>query len=523
MAERKKYSFEELMRQQNLEANRKVYAFYSNKENLEKVSADLQEDDDSLLKSLLESAQRTIAGIEPPLMLDSDAIVYSIHKPAIEEELKSEGYNGIALDKLLSAFPSVYVIDELHRIDNNGVDKETGDLLPSDYTAAEFIEFMYDAYTTLFKGRVFSKIKTELKKPAYKGITIDEIVEALPLRDIVDIAKRDNAPRKADELAGQLIAIALAGEKEAEYPQIQAAYKPSNYAMLNTKAANKYLNIQDIFMELEPNGQLRMIPAEPQPLRTRKATKTKSEVITLVSLSYTGDLDGKAAKVKSYDQSVLNSISSLWQAGNMIITKEDIYKTITQKTKPTKRQLDRIEQSLQKFSGTKIRLDITQELNAHLITIDGEKITGEIIEENMLYYRKFIAVTERGKEVEAIQILKEPILYTYSKAKKQIIEVPVSLLEIKGNATEDSIVIRDYLLKEINQMKRGFRDNNNIKYDSILSLLNKPAASLSRTEKSRVTATVCDILDTFREKEYIKNYVARNGQKNVVLGFEIKI
>lgn len=367
-------------------------------------------------------------------------------------------------------------------------------------------------------------IEEELKKPEYRGITLDELWE----RDTdfsVGYAKPGSELDKVLELARA--AKAKATKQTNAYKPIS---RPTSYTMPNAKPANKYLALQEMLTQIDPDGQMRFLPIEDTRNRAelivRNATAKKREVVDIVSLSYYGDLDGKAAKIKSYDQSIYNAVASLLQAGNKVFLLEDIYKTITQKTKATSAQLKRIKAGLDKFSATRIRLDVTNEIENGMIAemyLDGERIVNGIMEEALLQYRSFTVITDKGTTKTAIEILSEPVLLYYSLIKNQIISIPVELLELPGNATEETISIRDYLLREINQLIKGYRNNETINYINLLKYIGVNPENMSRTERSRITSTICGILDNLRDKKYIKDYKVKNGAYNRVLGFEIII
>ena len=329
-------------------------------------------------------------------------------------------------------------------------------------------------------------------------------------------------------------------EKEAKKlppPTIKVADLPPSLLMLNNKITNSYYDLQDIFLDIQADGQIAMkfndLPEDyKQEIIVRNERNygkvVKKQVSSFVSLQYFGDLNGKLARIKGYDQSVMNAVCSLVAAGNAVFMLEDIWYLLTQKNrqknKPTKRQLDRIMLSLHKYEGTKIEIDVTNEINANLLTADGERIK-PVIRENLLYFRELIRRTEKGKDVVAIQMIKTPILWEYSmaKANPQIVTIPVDWLKLESNtnATEDTIAIRDYLLKEIRQMQTKNRDNPVINYESLLRTIGVKMDEIDRKKKGDYTRTVCNLLDAFKEKGIITAYRQRNKQKNKVVGFEI--
>ena len=301
--------------------------------------------------------------------------------------------------------------------------------------------------------------------------------------------------------------------------------KPLNFNFLNSKIANKYITLQDAVQKLDANGQWYFLPLDAaenyQEVVVRKATKRKKAVISPVSLTYKGQLDAKAAKLTGYDSSIMNAIYTLVMAGNTTFFVDDIYKTMSQKDKATEKQLNKILACMNKVSDHVISINVTEELNENLLNIDNELVTEGILEDNLLHFRKLYLKTEKGKVKTAVEILAEPILLTYSKAKNQILTVPTSLLEMKCRVSEETIPIRDYLLKVIHQFKKGYRDNFTINYDNLLSYIGFDSEIKSRTEKNRITADVITILDGFKEKKEITDYKILNGQRNRITAFEI--
>ena len=374
----------------------------------------------------------------------------------------------------------------------------------------------------------------EIKKEEYAGKTLQELF---------DEGFEDDKPIPGSDIE-KIIKVVLA-QLKTDYqqelrPTIQRPENIVSFKMLNNKVSNSYLSLQDIFLSLDPDGQITMIPeiSDPDykqevivrhPVANKKTGKIiKQQVISLVSLNYYGDLSGKLARIKGYDQSVMNAVCSLVAAGNMIFTLEDIWYLLTQKdrrkNKPTKKQLERIKLSLHKYEGTKIEIDVSDELKEQLLTADGERIM-PIIKENLLYFREFVGRTESGREIGAIQLIKTPILWEYSmaKANPQIVTLPIEWLQLGSsiNATEDNIALRDYLLKEIRQMQTGNRDNYVINYDSLLKVIGIKMDDLDRRYKGKYTQLIGELLDAFRDKGIIAGWSQRNKSKNKVVGFEI--
>lgn len=358
-------------------------------------------------------------------------------------------------------------------------------------------------------------LNAELQKPQYKG------------RKFTELTREEQ--KEVETAAREAMAATPAQIK-----------KVSTFSMLNNKISNEYMSLQDIFLSLQADGQLTIMPGallddgkaqvkvRNEIINKKTGNVVKPAVFSMAALSYTGDLEGKLARINGYDKSVLNAVCSLWIAGNRIITKEEIWYTLNpknrRKTRPTKKQLARIDLALLRYSGTRIFLDLTNEINEKLINADGENVT-PILNEQLLIYREYIFKSETGKTQSAIEILQQPVLLTYSLAKDnvQLVSIPMDWLELPAglSAKEDIIVLRDYMLKEIKQLQTGNRDNNIFNYGTLLKQLELDENQLDRKEKGDVTEKITRLLDGFVQKGIIKEYHQRIGKKNKILGFEI--
>ena len=65
-----------------------------------------------------------------------------------------------------------------------------------------------------------------------------------------------------------------------------------------------------------------------------------------------------------------------------------------------------------------------------------------------------MTIMVNGKKVEGWKILSKPMLFAYSLSKKQIMSFSSRLLNSPVSKKEDIIVIQDYLLRRIQQMRR---------------------------------------------------------------------
>ena len=117
------------------------------------------------------------------------------------------------------------------------------------------------------------------------------------------------------------------------------------------------------------------------------------------------------------------------------------------------------------------------------------------------------ARTKNGTEVAIFKLAAEPILYTYCKGKQQILTVPIALLDTAEAAsnTEGLTAIREYILQQIELMRKGHRDNPTIRYATIYEETGIEAPT-TRTERAASRDKIKAVLDVWKERGYIKGY-----------------
>ena len=297
--------------------------------------------------------------------------------------------------------------------------------------------------------------------------------------------------------------------------------KPITYSILNSKVVNQYSSIEDRLLASDPDGQLSFLP---EIIPVRQSPKNTKVVNTIVGLSYNGDLSQKLSRITGYDKAVLNAICSAYQAGNKAMTISDIFRVMNGNTKkdPTEKQKGKIRMSINKLGSTIIHLDISEEISAKYITIDDSRVVKGVIDDALLHCTGGIFKTEKGVEVYAISILKEPILMTYSKAKGQIVSFPTYLLDTKSvSATDDIIAIKEYLLQQITLLKNGLRDSNVILYNSIYESCRIEDAK-SKVVAKRRRDSIDKLLEEWKCMGYITGHANKKKGKSFV-GVSIKV
>ena len=235
----------------------------------------------------------------------------------------------------------------------------------------------------------------------------------------------------------------------------------------------------------EVDGQLRIMPTS---VLVRGQTKKTEPVYSLCSFSYDDTVDLEILnkngryKITGYDRRVYNAVGTLWLNGRKTVSLTEIFTLMNgyAKANPSSKQLQAVEKSLNKLKSIKVFIDLTQEVKAHMIEDKdalieagilksrSDKVKSAVIEDNMLHFRVGTIESEQGKIFKSIQIVGEPSLLTYNRAKGTLISIPMEYIGLNdSNATEKTIAFQDYLLMRIISYKNKKMFENYIVYDTL--------------------------------------------------------
>ena len=232
------------------------------------------------------------------------------------------------------------------------------------------------------------------------------------------------------------------------------------------------------------------VSGKPERLPTvvREKHGKAEQVISYVSFSYDDTVDlellNKKGKfnITAYDRRVYNAVSTLFINGRKTVSLLEIFNIMTgyAKTNPSKSQMETLEKSLGKLKSIKVYIDLTNEVNHKMIQdkqplIDAgilknhsDKIKKAVVEDNMLHFKQCYLESDKGKEFKVIQIIGEPALLSYNRAKKTLITIPMEYIGLEGqNSTDKTIAFQDYLLMRIFGYKNGKLHENKILYDTL--------------------------------------------------------
>jgi hypothetical protein len=279
---------------------------------------------------------------------------------------------------------------------------------------------------------------------------------------------------------------------------------PKIHVKPNTKLSNQLKNlVNEVETELVINN------------------KSKNEVTTKVVMNYkTKNIQMSSDfKFTAYDREVYDGVITLYVAGNLVVTPPMVYRAmngLTETENISDRAVDEVRKSLDKSSFIKISIDYTDEAKLYHREIDKTTYVGYL-----LACEKLIVETG-GKELEGYKLLRSPILYEYAQISGQIVNVPINLLNTKGmvNSTEEVIVIRGYLLRQIAWMKhKKVNRSSHITYQGVYDELE--IFSINFNEKMykektfKIRNHVKSILKSWQTQEHIKNFEEYKDGKQI--------
>lgn len=249
---------------------------------------------------------------------------------------------------------------------------------------------------------------------------------------------------------------------------------------------------------------------------------SKKEINTLLSMSFE-ELEKAgviidAKKLTPFDREVHDAITTLFvDGGNDVMSVEMIYRTMIGKPKArlAPKQAEAITQSITKMMHTLITIDASQEAKAY--GFDNLKYRG-----NLLYAEMAIA-SINNNVIEALHVIKEPVLYTYASRTNRIGRVDMKLLDSPINKNEETIILQGYLYRRILAMQHG--QNKSIVYDTVYKQLSidAPNAAALRKKKADVRSKIKTLLDYWKKEKFIAGYVEnKRGQEMYSVTIRLK-
>lgn len=278
---------------------------------------------------------------------------------------------------------------------------------------------------------------------------------------------------------------------------------PKNYVMPNHKIVNAIAKYgADGYDEIAVTN---VIPKEP-------------EIKTKVTLQFDDNIE-LPKNYTQYDRAVFGAICSLYEEGTTHFTPSMVYRVMTGKTgdlKVTPQTISAVTRSIEKQLVLRVSIDATEELRKRKIDDSG-------------YYKKrtYILPLEyddyliNNTKVKGYRLISPPRIYEFCKLTRQIVTVPLKLLNTKSvRSTPEIIVIKEYLVRQIELIKNNYRNNSKMLYETIFTECG--INTTHKTTEQRYRTYISKILSEWVDMEYIKSH-KEYKKGNKVVGIEIKI
>ena len=218
----------------------------------------------------------------------------------------------------------------------------------------------------------------------------------------------------------------------------------------------------------------------------RKSDPNRENVIVLYEIDQSELKQmGLSKEIDSFDQRVHDAMCTLYDIGYRVVTTRQIYFAMGYINNPNPRHNKDIQESIMRLSGTKLTVDETNDyptyisdnyiIKAHKRIVDVK--IKDIYSKNGEYLKSEIYMTE------------EPVLLEFSRRRKQLETIPLSVLQYKGYKTPDRIAVENYIARRISLMIGGKRDNNKntiyeIAHKSIIEAVGKKAKPQRTIDKA---------------------------------------
>lgn len=285
------------------------------------------------------------------------------------------------------------------------------------------------------------------------------------------------------------------GQEKNEIVLVESI-KPDNYLIDNTK----------LVKELMDDGIGALLEVE-------VGKKNNKKIYIIVESWFDEVLSDK--NFTSFDKCVYNSATTLWVAGNEIITPEMIWRTMigdSENLKPAPQILGSITKSINKLRKIDVEVDFTEQAKLYGKMPEGSE---KLSLEGSIIVADIINVYVSGRKKRAYKFYRAPLFYNYSKLFGQIITIPRELLQTKDKVknTKEVIIMKEYLAQQLSimahpQTKSSFKRNDKVRYDTIYKYIGISESTHANYNKktNKIRNQIKSILDSWIEMGYVASY-----------------
>ena len=397
-----------------------------------------------------------------------------------DEQMKrlNEAYKKVLKDTTL---PIKKALESLSEMLNNILSQNAGDLLQA---VNEIIGEALKLINEITELKPY--LEKELEKEGY-GFTFADLMGKTPgeLQDMLD---------EPGSLLLQALeaARAAAADKEPERATIKRA-QTVEYPL------DKPNSILWELLEKDTNGQIEFNMASTEDQRLGLSFPA------YYSINF-DDLGGEMQITKRllpFDKLAYIATGALFNAGNNIITLQQIYYAMGYTGTPGDNDREKIYKSITKMRTADIYFDNQQESAKYKYSrfrYEGALLPCEIGE----------AVINGKKTDKAIHVFREPPLITFAKQRHQITTLDIKLLQAPVSKTDANLRIQDYLLERISKAKNGKHKHKRHSHRILLKTLYENAGITTKKQIQRAPEKIEKYLKHYQQQKFISRYTLQN-------------
>lgn len=241
-----------------------------------------------------------------------------------------------------------------------------------------------------------------------------------------------------------------------------------------------------------PNGQLAF---------AMEKTGSKKEATIFYSINFDEleKLDGlKLTKsLTPFDKRVYIAVNAIYAQNGQYMSAGQVFAAMGNTGKPSKKQLEKVNDSLTKMGAARVYLDNGEEISVN------KGYAHFKYDAPLLPFERVSAYINNALVESAIHLFREPPLMTFAKERNQITTITKKLLESPVNKTEANLRIDDYLIERIARMKSGKgKTSRKMLYSTIFD----KCQIKTRLQRHRTPETIRRYLDYYIECDYIAGY-----------------
>ena len=364
--------------------------------------------------------------------------------------------------------------------------------LPNDIDA-DALDALYEECEEL---KPYIAAELEKRKEELADMTADEFMDYLPTiaprkadKEEIPAEKKTRGQRLIDEVKADLLAILNAARAARDAQAAEATphatiKRAQNVEYPLDKPNSKLWNL----LEKDTAGQVEFNLA-------KNCSKHYLPAIYSINFASLSDDISITKRLTPFDKLAYIAIAALFNAGNNIVTLQQIYYAMGYTGTPGDTDRTKIYNTVHKMRKADIFFDNDKEATAYKYArfkYEGALLPCEIGE-------AFV----NGKWTDkAIHIFREPPLITFAKERKQITTIDIKLLQAPVSKTDANLQIQDYLLERISKAKNGRKKNCRILYKTLFA----NTSIATKKQQQRAPAKLKKYLEHYQREGFIKNF-----------------